>query len=112
MVDCFTDWPSIHLMRSNTSSYAVISALRGYFALTAVPDVLWSDGGPQFVSHKFKTFLREWGVQHKVSSSAYPQSNGKAEATVKSTKKLIWWSSTQRRLDEDKLARALLQYRN
>ena len=112
MVDCCTDWPSIHLMRSNTTSYAVISALRDYFARTAVPDVLWSDGGPQFVSHKFETFLREWGVQHKVSSPAYPQSNGKAEATVKSMKKLIRRSSTQRRLDEDKLARALLQYRN
>ena len=44
MVDCFTDWPPIHLMRSNTTSYAVISALRDYFARTAVPDVLWSAG--------------------------------------------------------------------
>ena len=112
MVDCFTDWPSILLMRSNTTSHAVISALRNYFARTAVPDVLWSDGGPQFVSHKFTTFLKECGVQHKVSSSAFPQSNGKAEATVKSMKKLIRRSSTQRRLDEDKLARALLQYQN
>ena len=67
----------------------------------------WSDGGQQFLSHKLETFLSEWRVQHKVS---YPQSNGKAEATIKSMKKLIWRSSTQCRLDEDKLARALLQY--
>ena len=53
-----------------------------------------------------------WGVQHEVPSPAYPQCNEKAEATVKSIKKLIWGSSTQRRLDEDKLARAVLRYRN
>ena len=39
-------------------------------------------------------------------------SNGKAEVTVKSMKKLIIKSWNVRALDENKLARALLQYRN
>ena len=34
-------------------------------------------------------FLKSWGVTHNLSSPHYPQSNGKAEATVKSMKKLI-----------------------
>ena len=112
MIDCFTDWPSIQLMRHNTTAYAVISALREYFTRTAVPNVLWSHGGPQLVSLKFETFLREWEVEHRVSSPTYPQSNGKAEAAVKSIKKLIRRSTKQRGLGEDKLARALLQYGN
>ena len=47
-----------------------------------------------------------------MSSPAYSQSNGKSEATVKSMKKLIRRSSIYRVLEENKLARALLLYRN
>ena len=47
------------------------------------------DGGPQFTSHYLSNFLQSWGVKHLTSSPSYPQSNGKAEATVKSMKKVI-----------------------
>ena len=113
MVDCYTDWPSIQLMNQNPTTHSLTSALRDYFARTAVPDVLWSDGGPQFRSHQFAEFLQGWGVEHKMSSPRYPQSNGKAEATVKSMKKLIK-RATKRSgvIDQYQLARSLLQYRN
>ena len=44
----------------------------------------------------------------------YPQSNGRAEAAVKSMKKLLrkCWNSQKGALDMDKWASALLQYRN
>ena len=49
--------------------------------------------------------------QHNMSTPTYPQSNGKAEAAVKSMKKLIQaWTGSQ--VDEGRLARSLLQYRN
>ena len=51
-------------------------------------------------------------MKHNMSSPGYPQSNGKAEAAVKSMKKLIRRSTKHSILDENKLARALLQYRN
>ena len=47
-----------------------------------------------------------------MSSPGYPQSNGKAAAAVKSMKKLIRRSTKHFVLDENKLAPALLQYRN
>ena len=112
MVDCYTDRPSLHLLRKSTTSSVIISALRNYFLRTAVPDIVYSDGGPQFTSHAFTAFLLGWGVVHVISSPYYPQSNGKAEAAVKSMKKLIRGSWNNRTIDEDKLARALLQYRN
>ena len=112
MVDCYTDWPSVCFMHGNTTARAVVTVIREYFSRTAVPDILWSDGGPLFTSHTFATFLQEWGVEHKISSPAYPMSNGKSEATVKSMEKLIRRFSNQRVLEEDKLARALLQCRN
>ena len=95
-------------MRQNTTVRSLIIALREYFSRTVVPDVIWSDGGPQFPSHEFATFLLEWGREHNMSSPGYPQSNGKAEAAVKSMKKLIRRSTKQSVLDENKLARALL----
>ena len=47
-----------------------------------------------------------------MSTPRYPQSNGKIEATVKSMKKLITAAWTGRSVNQDKLFRALLQYRN
>ena len=87
-------------------------AIHQSFCHTAVPDIVWSDGGPQFTSKLFADFATRWGFQHRVSSPRYPQSNGKVEATVKSMKKLLHTSWTGRSLDHEKLCRALLQYRN
>ena len=55
---------------------------------------------------------RCWDFVHKVSSPHNPQSNGKAEATVKSMKKLLHTCWIGRSLDHEKFCRALLQYRN
>ena len=99
-------------MGHNTTSSHLVRVLRQCFCRTAVPDILWSDGGPQFTSKCFHDFSRQWGFIHKVSSPYYPQSNGKVEAMVKSMKKLIATSWNKRSLNEDALCRALLQYRN
>ena len=73
---------------------------------------MWSDGGPQFTSKCFQDFSKQWGFTHQTSSLYYPQSNGKAEATVKSTKRIIATSWNTRTLNEDKLCHAVLQYSN
>ena len=111
-VDCCTDWPEIIQMGKDMTAKKTIEATRNLFCRTAAPDVLWSDGGPQFTSEKFQSFLRDWDVTHKMSTPHYPQSNGKIEATVKSMKKLITAAWTGRSVNQDKLFRALLQYRN
>ena len=111
-VDCFTDWPDVFVMGDDTSSRALIDKARTLFCRSAAPDVFWSDQGPQFMADKLQTFLKDWGVIHKTSSPRYLQSNGKAEATVKSMKKLIAAAWKGRSLDQDKLHRSLMQYRN
>ena len=112
IVDCMTNWPDIIDMGKDTTTPKLVAALRDHFCSTAVPDVLWSDGGPQFTSSHLPEFLTIWGVSHITSSPHYPQSNGKVEATVKSMKKLISASWTGRSVDWNILSRSLLQYRN
>ena len=112
IVDCHTDWPDIIHMGHNTTTPRLITALLNAFCRTGAPDIVWSDQGPQFTSKLFQEFSNEWGFRHSTSSPMYPQSNGKAEATVKSMKRIIQASWTRATLDQRKLTRALLQYRN
>ena len=112
LVDCFTDWPEIIPMGHDTTAMHLVKILRQSFCRTAIPDILWSDGGPQFTSKCFQEFSRQWGFTHKTSSPYYPQSNGKIEATVKSMKKVIATCWDTRTLNEDKLCCVILQHRN
>ena len=93
-----------------------MTALRDTFRDTAVPTVLYSDGGPQFASRFTQegVLLREWGVRSVISSPHYPQSNGHAEISVKAMKKLIinCWDTRTWNVDMDKWAKGLLQWRN
>ena len=99
-------------MDHGTTTPQLIRALRQSFCCTAIPDIVWSDGGPQFTSNMFHQFAQQWEFSHKVSTPHYPQSNGKVEATVKSMKKIMRTSWNGRSLNHDKFCRALLQYRN
>ena len=58
-------------------------------------------------------FFKNWGVKTRISSAYYPQSNGRAEAGVKSAKRLLMMNTGPGgNLDTDKVAIALLQYLN
>ena len=58
-------------------------------------------------------FLKDWGVTVRLSSAQYPQSNGRAEAAVKTAKRIIKANTGGGgTLDTDKASLALLQYLN
>ena len=67
-----------------------------------------TDNGPQFSSAEFVTFTKVWGFEHCTSSPHYPQSNGKVENAVKTTKRLF----TKCRESGQSEYRALLDWRN
>ena len=54
------------------------------FSEHGIPEVLCSDNSPQYVSAQFTNFCIAWGISHETSSPHYLQSNGFAEACVKS----------------------------
>ena len=57
IVDCRTNWPDIIDMGKDTTAPKLIATSRDHFCRTTVPDLLWSDGGPQFTSSKLAEFL-------------------------------------------------------
>ena len=60
--------------------------MKAVFAELGIPSVIVSDGGPQYTSVEFKDFMKQWQIEHRVSSPQYPQSNGMAERYVQTMK--------------------------
>ena len=110
-VDCYSDWPIIAPMDKATTAHLIVVCIE-IFGQAAVPDVLWTNGGPQFTSRVLQDLLYWWGILHKKSMLYYPQSIGKAEATVKAMKKILRAAWTGRVLDRSVLCQALIQYHN
>ena len=111
--DRLTGWLILYHLDPLASSSKVISICRELFQTYGVFEELSTDGGPQFTSEAFKQFLRNWNVKHRLSSVAYPQSNGRAELAVKTAKRLIMSNTGPRgSLNTDKVVQAVLQYRN
>ena len=63
--------------------------LKELFSEHGIPEILRSDNGPQFASHVFVEFAKEWNFDHNTSSPRNPRSNGQAEAAVKVVKGLL-----------------------
>ena len=111
-VDCYSGWPIIALLDRDTTDNHITAACTELFSQTAIPDIVWTDGGPQFTSKVFQDFLHQWGVTHRKSTPHYPQSNGKAEATVNAMKKILRVAWTGCILDKTVLCGSLMQYHN
>ena len=63
--------------------------MKAVFAELGVPNVRVSDSGPQYTSTEFKDFMKQWQIEHRVSSSRSPQSNGMAERCVQTMKESL-----------------------
>ena len=111
-VDPLSGWITVRPVGRHATARALITELRSIFCTAGAPEVLWSDGGPQFTSVAFQAFLQNWAVQHRTSSPHYAQSNGRAEAAVKFAAKLIRRCWRDGHLNNDSWARGMLQHRN
>ena len=111
--DRLSGWPIVFAFpRGDTRTTQVIGAVRKAFVDFGVPVRLRSDGGPQFSSHDFRSFLRRWGVRLEQSTPHYPQSNGHAEAAVKAVKMLVMKTCHGGDINSDQFCEGLLELRN
>ena len=110
IVDRFSNWPSVY---KAAGSKGLVKALRWHFIAHGAAEELSSDGGPEYTALVTEQFLRRWGVAHRQSSAYHPHANLRAELGVKVVKRMLRENiSPQGDLNTDKMARALLAYRN
>lgn len=105
IADRLSGWPVVASCRRDTSAAKVTNMFFCYFHLR-------NNSRPPFSSHEFKCFTNRWGVHHLITSLYRPQSNGHAEAAVKSTKHLILKTAQTGNIDCEEFDRGLLELRN
>ena len=94
----------------NSTARRLINSFRTIFMdIGGAPVKIFADNSP-FKAAELQAFLRDWGVAFGSSFPYYHQSNGKAEAAVKSMNKLVIGSRTGGQPDPDKLAKAILLF--
>ena len=88
ITDYYSSWPEVYELKHANSKH-VITVMKDVFARHGVPTELISDNGSQYKSGLFKKFAKDWDFRHTTSSPRYPQSNGLAESSVKTVKKMM-----------------------
>ena len=71
------------------SSSEFIIKMEAHITRYGIPNKLMSDNGPNFTSSGFQLFTDSYNIEHITSSPTYAQSNGKAENSVKTAKKIM-----------------------
>ena len=106
--DRLTGWLILYyLSHGQANASRLISVCRDIFQSYGASEELSSNGGPPFKSLPFTQILRDWTVKHRLSSAAYPQSNGRAELAVKSAKRIISGNTgAQGLLDNDRASKS------
>jgi hypothetical protein len=103
----------IHVFKGSPKSEDFIKVMREIFRNWGIPSELATDGATVFTGQATQKFLRQYGVNHRVSSAYFPHSNQFAEGSVKVAKRLIRDNTgNDGRLNTDRFGQALLQHRN
>ena len=88
LVDYYSNFIEVDHLKETTSAM-VITRFKSHFARYGIPDVLFTDNGPQFSSHQFCDFSDKYQFKHDTSSLLFPQSNGKVEKAVQTVKNIL-----------------------
>jgi transposase InsO family protein len=107
ITDYYSRFIEIFQLDNDFSSKKVINSLLSVIGRFGIPDTVCTNGGPQS-RWEFQEFLKEFNINHRVSSPHYAQSNGAVEAAVKVAKNLIKKNGLQTK----QLQLALLAYRS
>lgn len=108
IVDYYSKYVEVLNLNKDLTSNNVIHKLKSVFSRFGIPNVLFTDNGPEFSSLIFKKFSKTWDFVHKTSSPLYAQSNGQVERAIQTVKNLLKKCA----LDKKDPYLALLELRN
>ena len=88
LVDYYSKYFELTQLKDGTSA-TVINCLQQHMSRHGIPEILYSDNGPEFSSLEFRQFAKAYEFHYVTLSPRFPQSNGLAERTVQTAKKLL-----------------------
>lgn len=97
MVDHYSGFIDFRQMKETATSAETIECLKEWFSIHGIPEIVESDGGPQFKAQQFKDFATKWNFKHQLSSPYYLKSNGFAERNVQTAENMLkrcWLDNT------------------
>ena len=111
--DRYSGWVEVAKL-SNGTINNVRGALLAWFMIYGVPEEIATDGGPPFKSSEYANLLKDWDIRTRLSSAYFAQSNGRAEAAVKTAKRILLGNTNAvtGNLDTYEATKALLTHRN
>ena len=112
-VDHYSKWVTVVPIKNKTS-LTVIAAIRDNILpfLPAIPTIIMSDNGKEFVAHDFEVFLQNMGIKHQLVTPYRPSSNGCVERVNRTIQGLLR-NLSHTCVDWDvKLFRAVISYNN
>ena len=89
IVDYTHRFPIVRRLKS-MSAQSVTEHFKSIFSEYGWPDTLVSDNGPCYTAEMFTNLMKEYAVNHIMSSPHYPQSNGLVEKFVQIIKNLFY----------------------
>ncbi|XP_026332256.1 uncharacterized protein LOC113239454 [Hyposmocoma kahamanoa] len=115
VVDAFSKWLECIPMNHGTSTSALIVKLKYLFSRFGLPKTIVSDNDIKICAKEFHTFCNNNGIKNVTSPIYHPASNGQAENSVKTCKKMLKCilnnRVTQKAINEE-LWGFLFEYRN
>lgn len=88
IVDYYSRFFEMERLTSCTS-LAVINKLKSAFARHGIAETVISDNGQCYSAEEFRRFANAWRFTHSTTSPRFPQSNGLAEKTVQTAKRIL-----------------------
>ena len=85
LVDYYSRFPVLCKLGSTTSK-VLVQEIKAAFAELGAPNIIVSDGGPQYTPTELKDSTKQCQIEHRVSSPRNPQSNGMAAHCVQTMK--------------------------
>ena len=111
-VDHLTGWAEAIPIPSKKNEKVWDALLTHVVSRYGLPSVIVSDNGGEFTATKFKEWMREVGIDHRLTSPYHPQTNGKVERFNGTIQKiLLKKSGGDADRWEEYLADALYAYR-